>query len=72
MLNKANDYYKNNKDRLIKQPRYYYVNFSEEEKIKERENGKNRYPYMSEKKNEKIRSYQKIIAKQKNLHVIMV
>ena len=40
MLNKAKDYYKNNKDRLRGQTRDKYRNLSEEEKIKKENMGK--------------------------------
>ena len=48
MLNKAKNYYKNNKDRLREQARDKYRYLSEEEKNKKREYGKNRYCNMSE------------------------
>ena len=37
ILNKAKDYYKNNKERLKEQARYKYRSLSEEEKNKNRE-----------------------------------
>ena len=37
VLNKAKDYYKNNKKRLKRQARYKYRKLSEEEKNKKRE-----------------------------------
>ena len=40
ILNKAKDYYKNNKERLREQARDKYRNLSEEEKNKKREYGK--------------------------------
>ena len=43
MLNKAIDYYKNNKAKLREQARDKYRNLSEEEKDKKRECGKNRF-----------------------------
>ena len=36
MLNKAKDYYKNNKDMLKEEARYKYRNLSEEEKNKKK------------------------------------
>ena len=36
MLNKAKDYYKNNKDMLREEARYKYRNLSEEEKNKKK------------------------------------
>ena len=49
ILNKAKDYYKNNKQRLKQQARDKCRSLSEEEKNKRREYGKNRYRNMSEK-----------------------
>ena len=40
ILNRAKDYYENNKKRLREQVRDKYWNLSEEEKIKKREYGK--------------------------------
>ena len=54
ILNKAKDYYKNNKERLRELARDKYRSLSEEEKNKKREYGKNRY-------------HKKIIARQKNI-----
>ena len=48
ILNKAKDYYKNNKERLTEQVR-------EEEKHKKREYGKNRYHNMSEEKKQRLK-----------------
>ena len=48
ILNRAKDYYENDKERLRKQARNKYRNLSEEEKNKKREYGKNRYHNMSE------------------------
>ena len=49
MLSKANEYYKNNKDRLSKQAREKYDGLSEEEKDKKREYRRNKYHTMSDK-----------------------
>ena len=49
LLNKAKDYYKNNKDRLWEQARDKYGNLSEEEKNKTREQARNKYKNLSEK-----------------------
>ena len=54
MLNKVKDYYKNNKERLMKQARDKYINLPEEEKNKKREYGKNRYHNMSEEKKQRL------------------
>ena len=51
MLNRAKDYYENEKERLREQARDKYINLSEAEKNKKREYGKNRYRNMSEEKN---------------------
>ena len=58
-LNKAKDYYKNNKERLREQARNKYITLSEEEKNKKREYGKNRYRGMSEEKKQRLKEYQK-------------
>ena len=52
ILNRAKDYYENDKQRLRKQAKDKYKSLSEEEKNKkrEREYGKNRYHNVSEKK----------------------
>ena len=63
ILNKAKDYYKNNKERLKEQARDKYRSLSEEEKNKKREYGKNRYHNMSEQKKQKLKEYQKNIKK---------
>ena len=51
ILNRAKDYYENDKERLREQARYKYRNLSEEEKNKKREYGRNRYHNMSEERN---------------------
>ena len=43
ILNRAKDYYENDKERLRRQARDKYRNLSEEQKNKKREHGKNRY-----------------------------
>ena len=57
MLNRAKDYYENNKERL--KARNKYRNLSEEDKKKKREYGKNRYHNMSEEKKQNLKEYQK-------------
>ena len=61
ILNRAKDYYKNDKkDQEIKhQVRVKHRNLSEEEKNKKRECGRNRYNNMSEEKKQKLKEYQK-------------
>ena len=43
VLNKAKDYYKNDKERLREQAKNKHGNLSEEDKNKKRQYGKNRY-----------------------------
>ena len=59
ILNRAKDYYENDKERLRVQARDKYRNLSEEEKNKKREYGKNRYCNMSEEEKKRLREYQK-------------
>ena len=55
ILNRAKDYYENDKERLRGQARDKYRKLSEEEKIKKREYGKNRYQNMSEEKKQRLK-----------------
>ena len=72
ILNRAKDYYENDNERLKKQTRDKYRNLSEKWKNKKREYGKNRYRNMSEEKKTKIkRISKKIIARLKDLNIIM-
>ena len=50
ILNKAKDYYENDKEGLREQAKDKYRNLSEEERTKKREYGKNRYLNMFEEK----------------------
>ena len=59
ILNRAKDYYENDKERLREQARDKYRNLSEEEKNKKREYRKNRYHSMSEEKKQRLKEYQK-------------
>ena len=59
ILNKAKDYYENNKERLREQARDKYRKLSEEEKNKKREYGKKRYHNMSKEKKQRLKEYQK-------------
>ena len=59
ILNRAKDYYENDKERLRRQRRDKYKNLSEEEKNKKREYGRNRYRNMSEEKKQRLKEYQK-------------
>ena len=58
-LNRAKDYYENDKERLRKKARDKYRNLSEEEKNKKREYRKNRYHNMPEEKKQKLKEYEK-------------
>ena len=59
ILNRAKDYYENDKKRLREQAKDKNRNLSEEEKNKKREYGKNRYLNMSEEKKKRLKEYQK-------------
>ena len=71
ILNRAKDYYVNDKKRLREQARDKYRNLSEEEKNKKREYGKNRCRNMPEEKKQRLKKYQNIIARLKSLNIIM-
>ena len=71
ILNRAKDYYENDKERLKEQARDKYSNLSEEGKNKKREYGKNRYHNMSEEKKHKLKEYQKITFRLKSLNIII-
>ena len=58
ILNRAKNYYENDKKRLREQARDKYRNLSEEDKKKKIEYGKNIYQYMSEEKKQKLKEYQ--------------
>ena len=58
ILNRARDYYENNKERLKEQAKNKYRNLSEE-KNKKREYTKNRFQNMSEEKKQRLNEYQK-------------
>ena len=59
ILNRAKDYYENNKERLREQARDKYRKLSEDEKRKERERecGKNKYHVW--RKKQRLKEYQK-------------
>ena len=59
LLNKAKDYYQNDKERLREQARNKYRNLSEEDKEKKREYGRNRYHNMSEEKKQELKECHK-------------
>ena len=58
MLNRAQDYYENDKERLKEQARNKCRKLFEEDK-KKREYGKNRYHNMFEEKKQELKEYQK-------------
>ena len=59
ILNRAKDYYENDKERLRGQARDKYRKLSEEENNKKREYGKNRHHNMSEENKQRLKEYQK-------------
>ena len=54
LLNRAKDYYENNKEVLTEKPKNKYRELSEEKKNIKREYGRNRYKNMSEEKTQWI------------------
>ena len=68
-LNRAKDFYENDKEGLREQARRKYRNSSEEEKhIKKREYGKKKNHNMSEEKKQRLKEYQKVIVRLKSLN----
>ena len=59
ILNRAKDYYENNKELLRERAKNKYRELSEEKNIK-REYGRNRYHNISEE-NKRLKEYQKIL-----------
>ena len=59
IVNRAKDYYENDKERLRRKARDKYRNLSEEDKNKKREYGKTRYHNISEEKKQRVKEYQK-------------
>ena len=70
ILNRAMEYYENDKERLREPARNKYRELSEEEKNK-REYSRNRYHNMSEEKRQKLKAYQKIIVRLRNLNLVI-
>ena len=70
ILNRAKDYYKNEKERLREQVKDKYRNLSEEES-KKREYGKNRYHNMPEEKKQTLKNIKKITMRLKSLNIII-
>ena len=59
ILNRAKDYYGNDKEGLRVQARDKYRNLPEEEKNKKREYGRNIYHNIPEEKKKRLKEYQK-------------
>ena len=59
ILNRAKEYYENNKEILKEQERNRFRELSEDEKIIKRENGRNRYYNMSQEKKQRLKKYRK-------------
>ena len=59
MLNKANEYYENNKEVLRQKAKNIYKELSDEEKYIKREYGRKRYHNMCEEKKQRLKEYQK-------------
>ena len=57
ILNRAEDYYENDKERLREQARDKYRNLPAEEQNKKREYEKDRYLNMSEEKKKRLKEY---------------
>ena len=69
ILNRAKEYYENDKERLKRQARDKYRNLSDEEKSKKREFSKNRYRNMSEERKQRFKEYQKSYRKAKKVSI---
>ena len=69
ILNRAIDYYENDKERLREQARDKHRNLSEEEKNKKREYGKNRYLSMPEEKKQRLKEYQKKLSRGRKVSI---
>ena len=69
ILNRAIDYYENDKETLREQARDKHRNLSEEEKNKKREYGKNRYLSMPEEKKQRLKEYQKKLSRGRKVSI---
>ena len=69
LLNRAKDYYENDKEILREQARDKYRKLSEEEKNKKREYGGNRCRNMSEEKKQRLKEYRKNYRKAKKVSI---
>ena len=72
MLNRAEDYYENNKKRLGEQARDKYRILYEEEKNKKREYGKKRCRNMSEEEKKRLKEYPKNYPETKKSQYIII
>ena len=69
ILNKAKDFYKNNKERLKEQVRKKYRNLSEEEKIKKENKERIGIIICLKKKKQRLKEYQKNYYKTKRVSI---
>ena len=70
ILNRAKDYYKNNKEVLREKAKTRYKELSKEDKNIKREYERNRCKNMSEEDTERLKKYQKNYRKAKSLNLI--
>ena len=67
ILNRAKNYYENDRKGLREQARDNYRNLSEEDRNKKREYGRKRYHNMPEEKKQRLKQYQKNYRETKKL-----
>ena len=72
ILNRAKEYYDNNKDRMRNQARYKYRKVSEKEKNIKREYGRNRYHHIFKEYKQRIKEYQKKLLWSKKVNIYIV
>ena len=72
ILNRAKDYYGNNKERLRVQRRDKYRNLSEEKENKKREYGINRHRNVFEEEKKRLKEYQKNYREAKKSQYIII
>ena len=65
VLNRAKDYYKNNKEKLRKRAKNKFRKLSEKEKDRKRKYGRDRYENLSEKRNKNENNIKKIMVRLK-------
>ena len=71
ILNRAKNYYENDKERLREQARDKYRNLSEEEKHKKKNMGKTDIAICLKRRKKDQKNIKKIIARQKSVNIIM-